>query len=299
MGKVVVIGSMGNVGQPLVKELRKRGEEVLEFDITPGFRPSYHVADINNPIDLLPILDFKPDRIFFLAAMVSRVTCEQASSLCVSTNLGGLNNAMVIAKKVGAMFVYFSTSEVYGPDLAIMDENDANPNPNNRYGLTKLLGEKLVEYEVKHHGLHAVTLRPFMMYDENEDLGDHRSAMIRFAYNLSCGLPIEVHEGSERAWLHVSDAVDAIIAAGNVREYHRINIASKDFRSIAELAEQVRKELDAPANLIKLIQLPKQMTLKKRPTTEKMEKLLGVVPKVSFEDGVKAVCMRVKQLGKR
>ena len=79
-----------------------------------------------------------------------------------------------------------------------MDETLSDPKPNNRYGLSKLLGERLVEYEVQQHGLRAVTLRPFMMYDEHEELGDHRSAMIRFATNLAEGKEIEVHLGSER-----------------------------------------------------------------------------------------------------
>ena len=51
-----------------------------------------------------------------------------------------------------------------------MDEAATVPIPNNRYGLSKFLKEQLVEYEVRTHGLKAVTLRVFMMYDENEDL---------------------------------------------------------------------------------------------------------------------------------
>ena len=97
-----------------------------------------------------------------------------------------------------------------------MDEGISNPRPNNRYGLSKLLGEQLVEYEVRTHGLEAVVLRPFMMYDENEDLGDHRSAMIRFSSELALGRPIEVHRGSGRSWLHVTDAVRAIEAAARL-----------------------------------------------------------------------------------
>jgi nucleoside-diphosphate-sugar epimerase len=80
-----------------------------------------------------------------------------------------------------------------------MDEVATVPRPNNRYGLTKLLGEQLVDYEVAQHGLRAVTLRPFMIYDENEDFGDHRSAMIRFAHDLARGRPIQVHRGSAGA----------------------------------------------------------------------------------------------------
>jgi nucleoside-diphosphate-sugar epimerase len=243
--KALVIGSEGNIGVPLVKHLRANGYQVLETDIRPAWRGDYLMADMNFPVDLLPAFDWKPDVVFMLSAMVSRVTCEQASSLAISTNLSGINNVLQLCKRVNAMTVFFSTSEVYGPECELMDEAISNPRPNNRYGLSKLLGEQLVEYEVRTHGLRAVSLRPFMMYDEEEDLGDHRSAMIRFATNLALGRPIEVHQGSARGWLHVSDAVRAIEAAAHVKDYSVINIGHPEILSIAEMAEMVRAELGA------------------------------------------------------
>ena len=166
MIKALVVGSEGNIGVPLVKYLRQHDYSVMEVDIRPGWRDNYLMADINNPVDLLPAFDWNPDVVFILSAMVSRVTCEQAAGLAIMTNLAGINNILQLCKRVKAKTIFFSTSEVYGPNCAIMDENDSKPEPNNRYGLSKLLGEQLVEYEVRQHGLEAVTLRPFMMYDE-------------------------------------------------------------------------------------------------------------------------------------
>jgi nucleoside-diphosphate-sugar epimerase len=166
--KALVIGSEGNIGNPLVKYLRAKGYEVLESDIRPGYRQDYLMADINYPLDLLTaFLDWKPDVIFILSAIVSRVTCEQAAQLAITTNLAGINNILQLCKRVDAMTVFFSTSEVYGPENNPMDESTSDPQPNNRYGLSKLLGEKLVEYESRPYGLRAVKLRPVMMYDEN------------------------------------------------------------------------------------------------------------------------------------
>jgi nucleoside-diphosphate-sugar epimerase len=295
MKKALVIGSEGNIGTPLVSYLRTHGYEVLESDIRSGWRDNYFMADINYPIDLLPAFDWKPDVVFMLSAIVSRVTCEQASSLSIATNLSGLNNIIQLSKRCNAMFVYFSTSEVYGPEADLMDEATTIPKPNNRYGLSKLLGESLVEYEVRQHGMRAVTLRPFMMYDENEDWGDHRSAMIRFAVNLAQGKPIQVHKGSKRPWLHVSDAVRAIEASARVKEYSVVNIGSADVVGIDELAEMVRKEMNASKDLIVVNDLPARMTLVKKPSTKRMNELLGVVPSVPLSKGVKLVCDKVKE----
>lgn len=289
--KALVTGSEGNIGAPLVRHLRSLGYEVLETDVKPAWRPNYFMADLRNATDLLPAYDWKPDVVFHLGAMVSRVTCEQASSLAVDVNLTGVQNILDLTKRAGARLVYFSTSEVYGPDIEIMSE-EVTPRPNNRYGLTKLLSESLVEYEVKQYGLKAVTLRPFMMYDEEEDLGDHRSAMIRFATNLALGKPIEVHESSARGWFHVSDALRSIEAAARVDQYAVINIGSPDVRPIAELAEMIRTHYGASKELIKTIGLPGRMTLAKRPTLDRQRDLLGVVPKVNLEEGVARVCNR-------
>lgn len=295
MRKALVIGSEGNIGVPLVKHLRASGYAVLETDIQPAWREGYLMADINNPVDLLPAFDWGPDVVFLLSAMVSRVTCEQASGLAIATNLGGVNNVLQLCKRVNAMTVFFSTSEVYGPNCPEMDEAISNPQPNNRYGLSKLLGEQLVEYEVRTHGLRAVSLRPFMMYDEEEDLGDHRSAMIRFATNLALGREIEVHRGSMRGWLHVSDAVRAIMAAADVKQYSVINIGHPEILPIDTLAEMIRTDLGADPSLVRVKDLPSRMTLIKRPKLDRQRDILGVVPAVNLAEGVARVCRRTRE----
>ncbi len=294
--RALVIGAAGNIGAPLVEYLRSMGYAVLEADIRPGWRKDYVMADMSHPLDLLPAFDWGPDVVFLTAATVGRMTCEQAGSLAIATNLSGMNNVLQLCKRAECMCVYFSTSEVYGPACDPMDETAAIPQPNNRYGLSKWLGEQLVEYEVRSCGLRAVSLRPCMMYHETEDLGDHRSAMIRFAANLARGRPIEVHRGSARGWLHVSDAVRAIEAAAHVDRYAAINIGHPDVVPMAELAEMMRAELQADPALIRVACLPSQMTLVKRPTLERQRTMLGIEPLVSLREGVRRVCAHQRKL---
>jgi nucleoside-diphosphate-sugar epimerase len=293
--RALVIGSEGNVGAPLVRHLRAGGYELLESDIRPRSGGGYLMADINHPVDLLPAFDWGPDVVFLLSAMVSRATCEQASGLAIATNLAGVNNVLQLCKRAGAMVVYFSTSEVYGPDADPMEETHPDPRPNNRYGLSKLLGEQVVEYEVRTHGLRAITLRPFMIYDEHEELGEHRSAMIRFASNLAAGKPVDVHRNSARGWMHSSDAVRAIECATRLDEYTVINVGHPDVRPIEELAELIRAELDAQEELLRLVGQPPGMTLVKRPALERQRTVLGVEPEVALEDGVRRVCETMRQ----
>jgi nucleoside-diphosphate-sugar epimerase len=285
----VVIGSEGNIGAPLVTHLRAIGYAVLEIDIRPALRLNYLVADINQPLDLLPAFDWKPDVVFLLAAVVGRTTAEQAGSLAIATNLGGINNVLQLCKRAEARCVYLSTSEVYGPTCESMEET-AVPRPSNRYALSKWLAEQLIEYEARTFGLRAVTLRPCMVYDELEDMGDHRSAMIRFASSLARGRPIEVHRGSARGWLHVSDAVRAIEAAAGIEQHTVINIGHPDIVPMLELAEMIRAELGADGSLIRVVPVPAEITLVKRPALERQRVLLGFEPVIPLREGVSRVC---------
>lgn len=294
--RALVIGSEGNIGVRLVEYLRLTGYEVLESDIRPAWREGYLMADINHPLDLLPAFDWKPDVVFLLAAAVGRMTCEQAASLAITTNLAGIANVLQLCRRSDSMCVNFSTSEVYGPSCAIMDDTVAMPQPNNRYGLSKWLAEQLVEYEVRNHGLRAITLRPCMIYDELETVGEHRSAMIRFASNLAQGRAINVHHGSARGWLHVSDACRAIEAAAHVPHYATINIGHPHIVPMLELARMIALELDVDPSLIRETELPPQMTLVKQPTLDRQRELLHVEPWIGLEEGVRRVCAQQRRL---
>lgn len=285
--RILVIGAAGNIGARLVAHLRALGDEVRECDIRPGWRDGYLMADITHPLDLLPAFDWAPDVVYLLAAAVGRMTCEQAGSLAITTNLAGVGNVLQLCRRAGSRCVFFSTSEVYGPASPTMDETDAAPRPNNRYGLSKWLGEQLVEYEVRHAGLRAVTLRPCMIYDEREDVGEHRSAMIRFASNLARRRPITVHRGSARGWLHIEDAVRAMEAASRVDGYAAINLGHPDVVPMTALAELIRAELDADPELVTHADLPPGMTLVKRPGLERQRALLGFEPRIPLAEGVR------------
>ena len=289
----LIIGSKGNIGKKLTEKLRQKKYKVLESDIVPGWSKNYYMADINNPVDLLKVFDQRPNVVFLLSAMVSRVTCEQAKSLTINTNLAGMNNVVQLCKKFKSKLVFFSTSEIYGPTLKIMSEKQKFPNPNNFYGLSKLLGEKIIEYEVKNFGLKAVILRPFMIYDEDEVVGEHRSAMIRFASNLSKNKSVEVHKNSYRGWLHISDAVEIIERSSRIRKFEIINIGNPEIISTLDLAKQICKFLKKSLNKIIIKKLPKRMTLIKKPSLVKQFKLLNYKPKISIKKGIKMVCEKI------
>lgn len=291
--KILVIGSKGNIGKKLVPYLREN-HRVYCTDIVQGFDEDYSVVDINNPISLLNVFHrFNPNIVYNLAAMVSRITCEASPGLTIDTNISGMNNVIQLCKTFKAKLIYFSTSEVYGNIGGILNE-DRECKPNNIYGLSKLLGEEIVKYEVE-RGLKAVIVRPFMFYDEDETLGKHRSAMIRFAESLIKKQKIIVHSNSERSWMHISDAIKILEKLMYV-DFHIVNIAHSEVVDIKYIARKMCEILGLSYNdYIEEEELPYRMTLTKIPDIELQAKLTGIIPEINIKEGINLVLNKVKQ----
>jgi len=73
------------------------------------------------------------------------------------------------------------------------------------------------------------------------------------------------------------------------------NIGSPEIVSIADMAEMIRKELDASPDLVNVVPFPGQMTAIKQPSLDRMQDILGVSPKVKLEEGIKLVCGKIRE----
>lgn len=298
--KIIVTGSEGNIGSRLVPYLRQCGHEVCRVDILQRFAPDYTLCDVVRPGELARLCASKwmPDAIIHLAAMVSRVTCEESPEMCVDVNLSGTNNVIQLARAHGMRLVYFSTSEVYGNIGGVLSEDRADLAPNNRYGLSKLVGERLVEYEVANYGLDAVIIRPFMLYDEMETFGANRSAMIRFAEALLTGERITVHAGASRSWFHMTDAVQVIRRAVlEDNPWCVLNIGHPDEWSMERLARYMCELTGRNyERSVDVTELPGRMTLAKSPYLSRQASLMGPEWKpMPIDDGVKRVIDTVRE----
>lgn len=291
--RILVIGSEGNIGSKLVPHLRSQGHEVYRSDQVQATGDDYTVANICLPIDLVRVFEeFEPEVVYLLAAMVSRVTCEDSPGITVDSNFSGLNNVIQLCKNYNSRLVYFSTSEVYGNIGGKLHEG-RECKPNNLYGLTKYLGEKLVNYFLND----AIIVRPFMFYDEDETRGDHRSAMIRFCYHLLRKEQVTVHKGSRRSWMHISDAVKVLERLLLVYSDENIvvNIGSEELIKTEELAALICNKLGINySDYVREEPLPEKMTLDKQPDVSRQYKLTGIVPSVDLSTGIDRVIAKLK-----
>ena len=291
--KILVTGSEGNIGSKLVPHLRKN-HEVYRADLIQDYAPDYSVFDIKSAVGVYDLMGtIKPDVVINLAAMVSRVTCEASPALTIDTNVNGAYNVARACRLFGARMVNFSTSEVYGNLYGDLTEDRSDLEPNNIYGFSKMTGEMIIDYEVRNNGLKATTIRPFMIYDEDETIGEHRSAMIRFANSLIKRDMIYVHKGASRSWLHISDAVRII--EGLMCRDGKFNIGNHDVIPMAVMARMMCDHLGLSYNLyVREIEQPKMMTLYKRPYLVRQDMYSGTVPEIDIQKGISLVLEKVK-----
>jgi uronate dehydrogenase len=156
MSKVLVTGSAGAIGQPVCRELERRGHQVRALDLmqTPGVRDAM-AADITDA-QAVKLAASGVDCIIHLAAIPTDAPFERL----VGPNVIGLYNVMNAAREAGAQRVVLASSVQVvsrrsGEGLARVEDAD----PGNHYGLTKLWAEQMGAMYFRHFGLSVLAVR--------------------------------------------------------------------------------------------------------------------------------------------
>jgi len=287
MERILITGSEGNIGSVLVPYLASESRSILRVDVVHKYDRNYIMSDVTNLGDLFKLYDeFSPHIVIHMAAKVSRISSEKSPCLTVDTNISGLHNIIQLCLRNKAKLIYFSTSEVYGNVHNPLSET-ADCKPNNIYGLTKYLGENIVEYYVINYRLKAVTLRPFMIYNENQIHGEDKAFINRLVYSLMNKEKIRVHKDSNRSWLNISDAVKLIEKSFYVDEYSIINIGHENIINTQDLARKICGKLGLVYDeYIIEEEQPYKMTLNKEPLLLNQKLLLQYDPIIDIDSGI-------------
>jgi len=143
--KILVTGGSDFIGHHLTKYLLNRGHQVFNVDIASN--KADERVDIRKFEKLKEVFELlKPDVVVHLAATASIPQCEEDVNLCFETNVRGTLNVAMMCHKLGCKLVFASSSAVYGEPLKVPMPVTHPLNPVNVYGLTELLGERIVQY---------------------------------------------------------------------------------------------------------------------------------------------------------
>lgn len=294
---ILVTGSEGTLGKPLVKELRKRGHSVSTVDLQHGSHPHHIRADIADWREWFGAFrTINPEMVFHLAAEFGRLNGEDFYERLWRTNVIGTRNVLETQKCHKFKLIFASSSEVYGNvSDAILREtlvedglSYATMAPyENDYALSKRVNEQQVTRFRRQFDCQSMILRFFNAYGPGESYHGYRSVVCSFVWRLLHGMPIRVYQGYHRVFMYVDDFIPTLAtAARNFVNGETINIGGIEYRGVVELAKIVCKETGADPELIQLVGEESHNTKNKRPDIQKAVKYFGHNPTVTLEEGV-------------
>ena len=114
MSKIIVTGSAGTLGAPLVTELRERGHDVWGIELQHSGQPQTIRADVADYRQLRAAFDKvgDVDFVYHLAAEFGRLSGEEFYETVWKTNAIGTRHVLELQRERGFRHIFASSSEV-------------------------------------------------------------------------------------------------------------------------------------------------------------------------------------------
>lgn len=138
--KILILGAKGTLGQALIQEFNDFNYQVTAWD--------REEADLTDASTKEKILNLKPEIIINATGYNAVDKCEvdnQEKELAFKINAEVPEMLAQTAKELNAIFVNYSSDNVFFGDKESGYREDDLPNPINVYGKSKFEGEKLVQ----------------------------------------------------------------------------------------------------------------------------------------------------------
>lgn len=136
--KIAISGANGMLGQDLISFLKIKDCEI--FPLTHQNMDITNSALVNETLSQI-----KPDVLIHCAAYTNVDEIEDNFDIAYKINVEGTKNLALALKKLNATMVYISTDYVFDGEKTTPYQVDDKTNPINKYGFTKLQGEKAVQ----------------------------------------------------------------------------------------------------------------------------------------------------------
>lgn len=267
MTTIFVTGGAGYVGSHCCKALAARGYLPVAYDsLARGHRDAVKwgplaIGDITDEARLTAALaEYRPAAVLHLAALADVSESVAEPLAFYRSNIGG--TIALVRSMVGLGLkglVFSSTCAVYGPPLQTPIAEDHPLAPNNPYGYSKQVGERVLADAGLAHGLRSVVLRYFNAAgaDPAAEIGERHSpethlipSLLEVAAELRPRLSVfgtdhPTPDGTcLRDYVHVCDLADAhlraldwLLAGG---ESLCLNIGSGRAHSVMEVVQAAR-----------------------------------------------------------
>jgi len=248
--RVLVTGGSGFIGQHLVAHLRSEGVEVVVADKVPHPDPTVPCVggDLCDPAVVERAVGPGTEVVYHLAAMTSVLGSVQRPQEVYETNVAMTAALLERARAVGVShFVLASTNAVVGGGLNGADPattaiSETTPlRPLTPYGGTKAAGEMLASAYAGAYGMGTCAVRLTNIYGPG--MGGKDSVIPRLMRAALSGGVLSIYGDGlqKRDYLHVSDAVQALLLAAKIPEPGPLVVGTGHSTSVLELLEAARQ----------------------------------------------------------
>jgi UDP-glucose 4-epimerase len=276
--KILILGNRGFIGAALYAHFKTN----TNIKVT-GFNSSD--VDLASPDSFRKIekaVDKDTSVVFTIRAPKSPEPLKAfEQDIAITCNIARFLNGSSMNK-----FLYFSSTSVYGDDVINLSIEEQTKNaPSSYYGISKMVGERLLQKAAQDRGTPFITLRPCMIYGPgNKELPYGPDCLIHSLINKG---KVELFgDGSElRDFLFLEDLVK-ITEKFIFSDCEGIfNIGSGNSSSLLGIVDILRKITKSNFPIVKL---PR----KKEKIDQKLDisKLLDLFPKYTFtplEEGLR------------
>ncbi|MEG0451375.1 MAG: NAD-dependent epimerase/dehydratase family protein, partial [Lysinibacillus sp.] len=148
---IIVTGALGQIGSELVEKLRNTYgvDNILATDIRKieSDQGPFEVLDVTDGKRMHEMAhDFGADTMIHMAALLS-ATAEKNPVFAWNLNMGGLMNALEVARELNLQFFTPSSIGAFGPSTPKDNTpQDTLQRPTTMYGVNKVAGELLCDY---------------------------------------------------------------------------------------------------------------------------------------------------------
>ena len=311
---VLVLGGAGFICSHLCEKLLKEAKVICADNfINSSERNIDHLlqlpdfefikADINQPLDLESFSELENfklkfqgiQEVYHLACPTSIKNFEQYKMDTITAQSAGTKNALDLAVKYKAKFLFASSSVVYGPrreetpyfreeDVGVVDQLT----PRACYDEGKRFGETMTETYRQVTGIDAKIARVFRTYGPRQRLfdGEMIPDFITDAID-NRDLVIYGDESFDTSLTYVADVVDGLMKImKSPPTIGPVNIGTDSKVKIVDVAKKI---IELTGSKSKIVFEPGMLFLTPLgvPDLRKAKEMLGWLPLVRLEDGLK------------
>jgi len=296
---VLITGGAGFIGSHMCEKLLFNGYSVICLDnfvtgslqnIKSLFKQKdfcFIEYNVSNYIDI-------PGRIDYVLHCASLASPKDYLDYPIQTlKVGslGTHNALGLAKKKKAVFLLFSTSEIYGDPLVHPQDESywGHVNPvgvRGCYDESKRFAEALTMAYHRVHKLDTKIVRIFNTYGPRMRHNDGR-VVPNFIFSALKNRPLTVYgKGQQtRSFCYVDDLVEGLLRLMLSKVNQPVNLGNPNEFTILQLAKLVLKLTKSKSRIV-YKQLPVDDPRQRQPDIARAKKMLFWQPSVCLQDGL-------------